>query len=292
MLAKIRGSVSEILNAPILFRAKVSGIQLEMQTLEQNMQRYTTQLLTDLETAIRNAPASSNYRFRFPFSNDDEGEDQHYQLRYIRLNELFGLPPGIFPPSERLTKTQLTALLTAIEGLWRAWAIRWDCPPRLTARRRYTVMVEMMELDPLPYNYELGATINFCARRAENQCPFSDRSQCWCDEMDACVQHDLDIFENSTEFQDIERPGKAPMEELRQWLDDGKPELPPWEIDETPDQWKDLLQDEDSFSWLFFYDPRRNQEPVDEADQVHSPEDYEDFEWHSEDEDEFDDLPF
>lgn len=135
------------------------------------MQRYVSQLLTDLETATRNAPASSTYRFRHPFDNDDERDAPAYQLRYTHLNELFGLPSGIFPPSERLTKEQLTALLTAIENLWRAWTVSWDCPPRLTARRRYTVMVEILEQDSIPYNYESGAMINFAAGALKNPVP-------------------------------------------------------------------------------------------------------------------------
>ncbi len=255
------------------------------------MQRYVTQLLTDLETATRNAPASSTYRFRHPFDNDDERDAPAYQLRYVHLNELFGLPTGIFPPSERLTKEQLTALLTAIENLWRAWTVSWDCPPRLTARRRYTVMVEILEQDSIPYNYESGAAINFCSRRGEKTCPFGDSGQCWCDELDACVQHDMDTWEDGLEFQDIAPRTSSPVEELRKWLDADKPDLSPWEIDEQPDHWNELMHDEDNLTWLFFYDQHRNQDLDEAAEDQPSPEDYEDFDWHSE-EDEFGDLPF
>ena len=51
------------------------------------------------------------------------------------------------------------------------------------------------------------------------------------------------------------------------------------------------MQEEDNFSWLFFFDPKRNQDPAESADRPAAPEDFEDFDWHSE-ADEFDDLPF
>ncbi|TNE56530.1 MAG: hypothetical protein EP344_12320, partial [Bacteroidetes bacterium] len=126
------------------------------------MQRYLNHLLADLETATRNAPVASSYRFLSPFEEDDDPDMTTYQVRYLRLHEIFDLEAGVFPPSERLTKTQLTILLSAIEKLWRAWSIQWDCPPRLTARRRYKIMIERMERDTVRYSYEFGTRINFC----------------------------------------------------------------------------------------------------------------------------------
>lgn len=254
------------------------------------MKRYIAQLLTDLESATRNAPASSSYRFQHPFEEDDL-DLSNYQLRYTRLNELFGLQSGIFPPSERLTKDHLSSLLTAIENLWRAWSISWDCPPRLSARRRYTIMVERMEKDSVKYHYELGADINFCDRRADGQCPFGDHRQCWCIELDASVQHDLDILESSRDF-GIEVPEhKSPLDELQQWLHQHKPELPPWELDDQTDNWQQLTDSDENLAWLFFYDAGHANFSEPEADPEPTPEDFEDFDWHS-DADEFDDLPF
>ena len=254
------------------------------------MQRYLTHLLADLETATRNAPVTSTYRFRHPFDDDEEREAPGYQLRYVRLCELFGLAPGIFPPSERLTRDQISALLTAIETLWRAWNLDWDCPPRLTARRRYTIMVERMEQESVRYNHELGGTINFCDHRAEGGCPFSDRSQCWCDELDACARHDLEIWQSAHDLDETTEKRTSPVEDFRRWLDDGASELPPWEIEEKEERWQQFADDSEALAWLYFYDPKRGLEMTSETPEP-APEDFDDFEWHDEDED-YGDLPF
>lgn len=254
------------------------------------MQRYLTHLLADLETAMRNAPVASSYRFRHPF-DEEEREGPAYQSRFVRLHELFGLPAGIFPPSERLTKDQITALLTAIENLWRAWRVGWECPPRLTARRRYAIMVERMEQDNVRYNHEFGAEINFCDRRADGLCPFSDPGQCWCDELDACARHDLEVWESARDLDEAVDWRPSPLEELRRWLDDTRCDLPPWDVDVRTERWQQFTAD-DSLAWLYFYDPRRGLDIADEAPEP-SPEDFEDFEWYDDDDDDdYGELPF
>ena len=255
------------------------------------MQRYLTHLLADLEAATRNAPAASTYRFRHPFDDDDERNAPSYQLRYVRLSELFGLAPGIFPPSEKLTKDHITALLTAIETLWRAWNVDWECPPRLTARRRYTIMVDRMENDSVQYNHEFGASINFCDHRTEGHCPFSDHAQCWCDELDACARHDYEIWQDAHELDDFSERKQSPTEDFRRWLDNGAADLPPWDIDASADRWQKFMGDDESLAWLYFYDPQRSNEMTDEGPEP-SPEDFEDFEWHSDDDEDYDELPF
>lgn len=260
------------------------------------MQRYLTHLLADLETATRNAPASSPYRFRHPFDEDEERGFPAYQLRYVRLCDLFGLHDGIFPPSERLTKDQLSALLTAIEILWRAWNVSWDCPPRLTARRRYAIMVERMEQEPVHYNPELGASINFCDRRADGICPFSDHNQCWCDELDACARHDLEIWEDAHDLDDFSEKKISPVEEFRRWLDSGPSGLSPWDVDENRQRWRQFMpEDHLSIAWLYFFDPQRQMALNDEAPEP-SPEDFEDFDWmddeFDDDDDDYGEMPF
>ena len=255
------------------------------------MQRYLAHLLADLEVATRNAPAASTYRFRHPFDEDDEQDAPAYQARYLRLCELFGLSPGIFPPSERLTKDQLTAVLTAIEVLWRAWRVDWECPPRLTARRRYTVMVDRMEQDTVRYNHEYGASLNFCDRRSEGGCPFSDHSQCWCDELDACARHDLEVWQSAHDLDECAGPQASPVEDFRRWLDDGDSDLPPWEVDEERQRWKQFVAEEELLAWLYFYDPQRGLQLADEQPEP-APEDFEDFEWDGDDDDDYGELPF
>jgi len=256
------------------------------------MQRYLTHLLADLETATRNAPVASSYRFRHPFDEQEEGDTPAYHTRYVRLSDLFGLPNGIFPPSERFTKDQITALLSAIESLWRAWNVAWECPPRLTARRRYTIMVERMEQDSVRYNHELGATVDFCDRRPDGGCPFADRSQCWCEELEACARHDLEIWENAHELDEFDMRKQSPTEELRNWLGDDNPAgLPPWELDDSRERWRQFVAGDDSLTWLFFFDPNRGREMADEAPDP-SPDDFDDFDWNDDDDDDYGELPF
>jgi len=253
-------------------------------TLERNMQRYVAHLLSDLETATRNAPAASSYRFRHPFDEEEERDAPAYQLRYTRLCDLFGLPTGIFPPSERLTKDHVSLLLSAIEALWRAWNIGWECPPSLTARRRYTVMVEYMEQDPVRYSHEYGSSLNFCDRRAEGICPFGENGQCWCDELDACARHDLEIWENARDFDGAAERAFSAVEDFHHWLEGNQADLPPWELDEERERWNRFVADEtrEPIAWLYFFDPRRSQEFEAEPPEP-NPEDFEDFEWYDED---------
>lgn len=259
------------------------------------MQRYLNHLLADLETATRNAPATSLYRFRHPFDSEEERDTSAMQVRYVRLCDLFGLSPGIFPPSERLTKDQVATLLSAIERLWRAWNIDWDCPPRLTARRRYTVMVERMEQDPVRYSHEFGTTINFCDRRAEGGCPFGEGAPCWCDELEACARHDQETWEHATELDFSADKPVSPVEELRRWLNNEPSNpLPIWMDDDEEDdyRWKQLTSDSEALAWLFFYDPQRARELQDEHPEP-SPEDFEDFDWYpDDDEEDYGELPF
>lgn len=256
------------------------------------MQRYLNHLLADVEAATRNAPAASTYRFRHPFDDDDEREGPALQLRYVGLSELFGLASGIFPPAERLTKDQITTLLSAIEALWRAWNVEWDCPPRLTARRRYTVMIERMEHEPVQYNHEFGASVDFCEHRADGICPFSDRSQCWCDELDACARQDMEIWESARDLNDnIETPA-SPLLDFHRWTNKDRSAIPPWELDESRDRWQQFFNDDEALAWLYFFDPLRASELHNETPEP-SPEDFEDFDWFSDpDEDSGTILPF
>lgn len=254
------------------------------------MQRYLNQLLADLETATRHAPDASTYRFVSHFRDDDDESSRVLQSKFVRLCDLFGLAPDVFPPVERLTKSQVTSLLTAIENLWRAWHISWECPSRLTARRRYTIMVERMSRDTVRYNYDYGAEIDFCDRRAEGQCPFDDQSQCFCKELEAATR----AAENwePTNWDDDEmlaaESAESPAQALHRWLHDDD-EFAPWDVDEDRERWRQFVAEEEMLAWLYFYQPQR-----DEADEPEiSPEDFDDFEWGSSSayDDDFD-LPF
>lgn len=270
---KLRGALREISN----FRA-VNPLLV--------MQRYLNQLLADLETATRHAPEASSYRFVSRFRDDDDDDfGSVLRAQLVRLTDLFGLAPDVFPPVERLTKAQVASLLTAIENLWQAWRISWECPPRLTARRRYAIMVERMTTETVPYSYDLGAEINFCDHRAEGQCPFSDPELCWCKALDEAALHrefDMDELDAS------DKAEESPSEALNRWLR-GDEDFAPWDYDEDRARWQQFVAEEDMMAWLYFYQPQRAEDAGEEPEP--SPEDFEDFEWGNPYDDDFD-LPF
>jgi hypothetical protein len=269
------------------FEHSLQNVQGNTETQEISMQRYLTQLLADLEAIIRLAPASGAYAFRMRSFEDDDRDQLMLYSRQLRLVELFNLDPYAFPPQERLTKKQLTALLQAVENVWRAWNISWECPPTLTARRRYMVMVDYMQR-PIPWHNDLGTQIDFCAHRAEGECPFGEGGKCWCKEAEATAAHDVAVWE--AYHTDQEPEITDPVEDLNRWLSPETEEIFPWEIDEGKDRWMKFTAEEDMLSWLYFYRPDAHTDTNEEEEST--PEDYEDFEWESPDNDPEPDFPF
>ncbi|MEZ4966392.1 MAG: hypothetical protein R2791_14215 [Saprospiraceae bacterium] len=239
------------------------------------MKRYLAQLLADLETAARGAPEPSSYAsFRAPV-HDDEQHREDLHTRYVRLSELFGLPSHAFPPVERLTKPQVGDLLTAIERLWRAWRISWDCPARLTARRRYALMVDWMYHQKVLYHHDFGAEIDFCCDRAIGICPFGDQAQCYCQELEDAARHDVDIWEEYHQGQ--QGIQSTPVEEFYEWLHRDNPDEYEWDFDEARDRWRQFTAD-DSDEWLYFYRPDVGA-TLQGDDPEPQPGDFDDFDW-------------
>lgn len=256
------------------------------------MKRYLVQLLADLETAARHAPEPSSYAFRSPFpEEDDDTRTDGMHVRYVRLFELFDLAPNAFPPVERLTKAQVSDLLSAMERLWRAWRISWECPSRLSARRRYTTMVEWMYRESVRYHHDFGAEIDFCCYRQEGICPFGDVGNCFCKEVEDSVSHDVQIWEEYQREQ-MESAKLSPVEEFNEWIRDDDPCEFEWDFDEDRDRWRRFVADDDAMAWLYFYRPDMNAE-LQGDDPEPSPEDFDDFDWNSKnDMDEDFSLPF
>lgn len=256
------------------------------------MKRYLAQLLADLETAARHAPEPSSYAFRSPFpEDDDDTRTDGLHVRYVRLCELFELSPDAFPPVERLTKVQVSDLLSAVERLWRAWRISWECPSRLSARRRYTTMVEWMYRESVRYHHDFGAEIDFCCYRAQGVCPFGDNGNCFCKEVEDSVNHDVEIWEEYQREQ-MESARLSPVEEFNEWIRDDDPCEFEWDFDEDRDRWRRFVADDDAMAWLYFYRPDMNAE-LQGDDPEPSPEDFDDFEWNNKnDMDEDFSLPF
>lgn len=242
------------------------------------MKRYLAHLLADLETAARHAPEPSSYAFRMPFREDDDDMAAGaLHARYVRLSDLFGLPADAFPPVERLTKLQVTEVLTALENLWRAWHIDWECPSGLTARPRYTLMVEWMYRETVRYHHEFGAEIDFCCYREQGICPFGPDGHCACQEIDDIARHDVEAWEEYHREQQ-EAVKISPVQELYDWLREDEPCAFEWEVDEDRERWKNFVAEEDLMAWLYFYRPEVSAELQGEEPEP-APDDFDDFEW-------------
>ena len=255
------------------------------------MKRYLAQLLADLETATRHAPGPSSYAFRSPFSEEEEEQrTEGVHTRYLRLCDLFGLAPDAFPPVERLTKAQVTDLLMAMESLWRAWRISWECPSSLSARRRYTLMVDWMYRESVRYHHDFGAEIDFCCYRHQGICPFGENGNCHCQDIEDAARHDVETWE---EFHREQQAASqvSPVDEFYDWLRRDEPAEYEWDYDEDRDRWRQFVEDEDLYAWLYFYRPEVNADLQGE-EQEPTPDDFEDFDWKPRDD--FDDisLPF
>ena len=251
------------------------------------MKRYLAQLLADLETATRLAPGPSSYAFRSPFSEEeDEQRIESVHAPYVRLCDLFGLAPDAFPPVERLTKAYVTDLLTAIENLWRAWRISYECPPSLTARRRYTLMVDWMYRETVRYHHDFGAEVDFCCYRHQGICPFGENGGCHCQENEDVMRRDVETWE---EFRDeqIDASHISPVNQFYDWLRQDEPSEYEWDFDEDRDRWRQFIGEEDTHAWLYFYRPDVNAD-LQSDEREPSSDDFEDFDWDSKDD--FDDL--
>lgn len=255
------------------------------------MKRYLAQLLADLETAARLAPEPSSYAFRMPFRDDDDDDTRSdgLHVRHVRMSDLFGLQPDIFPPVERLTKAQVTDLLNALENLWRSWRVSWECPSRLTARRRYTLMVEWMYRETVAYHHDFGAEIDFCCYREQGGCPMGGGENCYCKEIDDIAQSSVDAWEEYHRSQ-MEEPKLSPVQEFYNWLRQDEPSEFDWDIDEENETWRKFVAEEDVMAWLYFYRPDVNAE-LQGDDPEPSPEDFDDFDWDDYQDDRDDDFP-
>jgi hypothetical protein len=255
------------------------------------MKRYLAQLLADLETAARLAPEPSSYAFRMPFRDDDDDDTRTdgLHVRYVRLSDLFGLPPDAFPPVERLTKAQVTDLLNALESLWRAWHISWECPSRLTARPRYTLMVDWMYRETVAYHHDFGAEINFCCYREQGGCPLGGGENCFCQEVEDIAQSSVDAWEEYHRSQ-MEEPPISPVQEFYDWLRQDEPSEFDWDVDEEREAWRKFTVEEDMMAWLYFYRPDVSAELQGDEPEP-SPEDFDDFDWYDFRNDKDDEFP-
>jgi hypothetical protein len=271
------------------------------------MQRYINQVLADLEVATSNAPEVSSFRYVPRFMDEDDEEEKNFvNTKNILLYELFGIGVDIFPPVERLTRSQVVAFLTAFEKLWKAWNITWQCPPQLTARKIYTIMASKMSTFKVDYSQEEGGVVDFCEGRTSKTCMFGDINDCQCLLIEKIKNEDESLFITGNENEktsvhtdwfkgeadmmvEIEKSAEGILA-LHRWFfgeEDGI--FNPWEEDEAEEKWHEFVDtDEESVSWLYFFQKEDDYE--DEFDI--NPEDFEDFEWNSDPYDGDYDLPF
>jgi hypothetical protein len=266
------------------------------------MQRYINQVLADLESATSNAPEMSAYRFVPRFMDDDDEKEPILQTKYTRLCDLFGIGADIFPPVDRLTRAQVTALLTAFEKLWKAWNISWSTPMTLTARRVYSIMVERMSISMVNYSYDSGLKIDFCDERSIGKCPFADIGECNCKMVDELEKQEAEAstkqrvhtewFNNQDDvILDDEISAEGLLALHRWFFGDTDAIFDPWDTNEAEEKWSEFVDiEEESVSWLYFFQPHEEDDYDDEFEV--SPEDFDDFEWNNFNLPEDYDLPF
>lgn len=230
----------------------------------------------------------------FGFEEDTEDLSLSFAPQRVQLCDLFGLHAQAFPPEQRLNRSQITALLKAIERLWSAYQISWDMPYGLSARRRYVVMAEKMQFATIDYAVGKSTEIDFCTVR--KQCPFGEGGVCTCREVERSVERDLLAWENRDITTSEQEPYSSPLEEMRRWINDGK-DVPPWFLDEKDERWNAFKDNKEQLEWLYFFRPEGRKEQDQYPYELDDDTDFEDFDWEESNEERprFDDdldLPF
>jgi hypothetical protein len=133
------------------------------------MQKYITQLLADLKTAQSNQPEKVDYKLLYP---DHPAADPEYNdiLGHLiewehapeqKMDDLFGIKIAAFPPVEKLTKTQVKALIDGILELWESFNIAADlneAPPEVI----YKILVDYWKNKTVQYISKGTVHVEFC----------------------------------------------------------------------------------------------------------------------------------
>jgi hypothetical protein len=162
------------------------------------MEKYITQLLSDLKTAQSNQPEKVDYKLLYP---DHPAAHPEYNdaLGHIiewenapdqKMDDLFGIKSDAFPPVEKLTRTQIKALIENILELWGSFNIAADlneAPVELV----YKILINYWKTETVQYISEGTMHLEFCHYDV-NDCQWGSE-YCSCKEF----EQDDDDFEMS-----------------------------------------------------------------------------------------------
>jgi hypothetical protein len=155
------------------------------------MQKYITQLLTDLKAAQKDKPEKVDYKLLHPDHPAASPEYKGY-LDYIiewetapewKMDDLFGIKGDAFPPLEKLNDEQINQLVDGILELWASFnidAVILD--DRISARMIYPVLVNHWKTETIQYISEGTLHLEFC-HYVEESCPWGSE-YCTCKELD------------------------------------------------------------------------------------------------------------
>lgn len=170
------------------------------------MEKYITQLLTDLKAAQSNQPQKVDYKLLHPDHpaaapeyNDILGhliEWEHAPEQ--KMDDLFGVNVEGFPPIEKLTTTQTQQLVEGILELWASFNIAADlqeAPIDLI----YKVLINFWKTETVQYISEGTTHVEFCHYDV-NDCQWGNE-YCGCKDFE---QDDDDFEVSNNENFDID----------------------------------------------------------------------------------------
>ena len=174
------------------------------------MKKYTAQLVADLKSAEKNIPPTPNYKVLYP---DHPAHD--YDLEHIvawectpfqSMSELFGIESDAFPPDNKLTDRQVSALTKGIRSLWLAFGSDVSVPKGTPKRKLYNVLIDAWRNEPMQYIPNDGgfSTFEFCNTDPET-CKWGE--YCGCIELAKQWEKDYEDFNKrykAGEFDNIE----------------------------------------------------------------------------------------
>lgn len=152
------------------------------------MQLYTDQLIEDIQAAAKTLPHTPYYEV------DERMRGIEYVLEwehnpYQKMSEIFNLESIQFPPTNRLTITQIHQLTDEIIKLWGAYHFYANYPENLPKEQLYTLLVSWLD-KKVQYISQVDTYIEFCEYEPES-CTYG-ADYCWCKDN---IFNDLDMNE-------------------------------------------------------------------------------------------------
>lgn len=146
------------------------------------MHHYITHLLADLRDRHDKQPPPVDYRLLHP-QYVDVPDEIKYVVEWENAPEqtfeaLFDLSPEVFPPAEKLSGSQMQAVLEGVFALWAAWNIYPVLPDNIPVEILYGVVVNYWRNESIHYVSEGNLHLEFCSYDV-NDCPWGS-AYCTC----------------------------------------------------------------------------------------------------------------